>query len=163
MFREMRRAAQALPREECEEILKRRGEGVLAVAGDDGYPYAVPLNYVYADGKLIFHCAKVGHKTDAMKSCDKVSFCVIDAADVVPEEYSTAYRSVIVFGRVKILTEAEDIVPYLHAIGAKFTKDDEEARMKYMKPLLSQVAVVVLTPEHISGKEGRLLTMQRKS
>ena len=163
MFREMRRAAQALSKEECEEILKRRGEGVLAVAGDDGYPYAVPLNYVYADGKLIFHCAKVGHKTDAMKSCEKVSFCVIDAADVVPEEYSTAYRSVIVFGRVKILTEAEDIIPYLHAIGAKFTKDDEEARMKYMKPLLSQVAVVVLTPEHISGKEGRLLTMQRKS
>ena len=163
MFREMRRSAQALPAEECEEILARRGEGVLAMAGDDGYPYALPLNYVYADGKLIFHCAKVGHKMDAMKSCDKASFCVIDAADVVPEEYSTAYRSVIVFGRVKILTDAEDIIPYLHAIGAKFTKDDEEARMKYMKPLLSQVAVVVLSPEHISGKEGRLLAMQRKS
>ena len=163
MFREMRRAAQALSPEECEEILARRGEGVLAVSGDDGYPYALPLNYVYAGGKLIFHCAKVGHKTDAMKSCDKVSFCVIDAADVVPEEYSTAYRSVIVFGRVKILTKAEDIIPYLHAIGAKFTKDDEEARMKYMKPHLSQAAVVVLTPEHISGKEGRLLAMQRKS
>ena len=163
MFREMRRAAQALSKEECEEILKRHGEGVLAVSGDDGYPYAVPLNYVYADGKLIFHCAKVGHKMDAMKSCDKASFCVIDAADAVPEEYSTAYRSVIVFGRVKILTKAEEIIPYLHAIGAKFTKDDEEARMKYMKPLLSQVAVVVLHPEHISGKEGRLLAMQRKS
>ncbi len=159
----MRRAAQALPLEECEDILRRRTEGVLAVSGDDGYPYAVPLNYVYAEGKLIFHCAKVGHKIDAMKSSDKVSFCVIDAADVVPEEYTTAYRSVIVFGRVRILTEPDDIVPYLHAIGAKFTKDDAEKRMAFMKPYLSSVAVVILTPEHISGKEGRLLAMQRKS
>ncbi len=163
MFREMRRAAQALPLEECEDILRRRTEGVLAVSGDDGYPYAVPLNYVYAEGKLIFHCAKVGHKIDAMKSSDKVSFCVVDAADVVPEEYTTAYRSVIVFGRVCILTEPDDIVPYLHAIGAKFTKDDAEKRMAFMKPYLSSVAVVILTPEHIGGKEGRLLTMQRKS
>ena len=163
MFREMRRAAQALSQEECEEILVRRGEGVLAVSGDDGYPYAVPLNYVYAGGKLIFHCAKVGNKMDAMKSCDKVSFCVIDAADVVPEEYSTAYRSVIVFGRMKILTEAAEMISYLDALGAKFTKDDAAARMAYMKPYLSQVAIYVLVPEHISGKEGRLLSAKRKS
>ncbi len=162
MFREMRRAGQALSPEACEEILRRHGEGVLAVAGDDGYPYAVPLNYAYVDGKLVMHGARAGHKVDAMRASDKVSFCVMDEKTVVPEEYSTAYRSVIVFGRVQILTEAEEIFPYLDALGMKFTKDDAAARLAYIKPHLSQVAVYVLTPEHISGKEGRLLTAKRK-
>ena len=162
MFREMRRAGQALSAGECEEILRKHGEGVLAVSGDDGYPYAVPLNYVYWDGKLVMHGARAGHKVDAMRACDKVSFCVIDEKTVVPEEYSTAYRSVIVFGRVKILTEPEEMIPYLDALGAKFTKDDAAARMAYMKPHLAGVAIYVLSPEHVSGKEGRLLAAERK-
>ncbi len=162
MFREMRRAGQALSADVCDEILRRCEEGVLAVSGDDGYPYAVPLNYVYGDGKLVMHGARAGHKVDAMRSCDKVSFCVIDEKTVVPEEYSTAYRSVIVFGRVKILTEPEEMLPYLDALGAKFTKDDAAARLAYMKPQLPGVAIYVLTPEHISGKEGRLLAAKRR-
>ena len=163
MFREMRRASQALSVGECEEILRRHGEGVLAVLGDGGYPYAVPLNYVYLDGKLVMHGARTGHKVDAMRACDQVSFCVVDEKTVIPEEYSTAYRSVIVFGRMKILTEAAEMISYLDALGAKFTKDDAAARMAYMKPYLSQVAIYVLVPEHISGKEGRLLSAKRKS
>ncbi len=162
MFREMRRAGQALAAGDCEEILQKHGEGVLAVLGDDGYPYAVPLNYVYWDGKLVMHGARAGHKVDAMRECDKVSFCVIDEKTVVPEEYSTAYRSVIVFGRVKILTEPEEMLLYLDALGAKFTKDDAAARMAYMKPHLAGVAIYVLSPEHVSGKEGRLLAAERK-
>ena len=78
MFREMRRKRQQLSEEECEVILKRGTSGVLAVSGDDGYPYAVPLSYVYDGGRLFFHCAKSGHKMDAMLRCSKVSFCVID-------------------------------------------------------------------------------------
>ena len=99
MFREMRRKKQALSPEECEGVLERGSSGVLAVLGDGGYPYAVPLSYVYADGRLFFHCAKAGHKLDAITREPKASFCVVDQDRVVPEEYTTYFRSVIVFGR----------------------------------------------------------------
>ena len=74
MFRELRRKKQALSGAECEAVLERGTHGVLALAGDDGYPYAVPLSYLYADGKLVFHCAKAGHKMDAVARCNKASF-----------------------------------------------------------------------------------------
>ena len=77
MFREMRRKLQQLSDEEAEAVLRRGKYGVLALSGDDGYPYAVPISYVYADGKLYFHCAMAGHKLDAMKRDDKASFCVV--------------------------------------------------------------------------------------
>ncbi len=86
MFREMRRSRQALPQEECTSILDRGTHGVLALAGDDDYPYAVPISYVYADGKLFFHCAKTGHKLDAIARCAKASFCVVDQDQVAPLE-----------------------------------------------------------------------------
>ena len=66
MFRKMRRFKQQLSEEECLEILKTAKRGVLAVLGDEGYPYAVPLDFVYEDGKIYFHCAKEGHKLDAI-------------------------------------------------------------------------------------------------
>lgn len=107
-FREMRRCKQALERTVVEDILRRGSSGVLAVLGDDAYPYAVPLSYVYADGKLYFHGAKEGHKIDAIRQHAKASFCVIDRDAVVPEEYTTYFRSVIAFGRMRILeTDAE--------------------------------------------------------
>ena len=99
MFRDLRRSRQALSPEECGEILCHGTSGVLALAGDDGYPYAVPLSYVYAGGKLYFHCAKAGHKLDAIARNPKGSFCVIHQDQVVPETYTTHYRTVIAFGK----------------------------------------------------------------
>ena len=61
MFREMRRKKQNLSNDKITDILHRGTSGVLAVFGDDGYPYAVPLSYVYHDSKIYFHCAKTGH------------------------------------------------------------------------------------------------------
>src|SRR5699024_12772558 len=105
MFRPMRRFKQALSPEECQAVLERGTSGVLALSGDRGWPYAVPLSYVYADGKLYFHSAKSGHKVDAIRSCPRASFCVIDQDHIVPEEYTTYFRSVIAFGTVRILEE----------------------------------------------------------
>ena len=91
MFRDMRRKKQKLSYEECERILKRNTAGVLAVDGDNNYPYAVPMSYVYDSSKIYFHCAKTGHKIDAITKNEKVSFCVIDEDRIVPEEYTTYY------------------------------------------------------------------------
>ena len=135
MFREMRRKKQVLPEEVCTSILNRGTSGVLALMGDEGYPYAVPMSYVYDDGKLYFHCAKEGHKLDAVRRCSKASFCVIDQDQIVPEEYTTYFRSVILFGTIRIL-EGEVRYASLHKTfpeNAKelFAQAEQEAQARY--------------------------------
>ena len=83
--------------------MNKSKSGVLAVVGDDGYPYAVPLNYIYLNNKIYFHSAKEGHKVDAIAINNKVSFCVVAKDDVVPEELTTYFKSVIIFGKAKKL------------------------------------------------------------
>jgi len=156
MFREMRRGRQALSPQECTAVLERGSSGVLAVSGDDGYPYAVPLSYVFYDGKIYFHCALTGHKLDAIRRCDKVSFCVIDQDIVVPEEYATRYRSVIAFGRARILPEAEKRSS-LEALAAKYSPDLPEGRAEEIERCWSQVCMVEITVEHLTGKVAKAL------
>lgn len=102
MFRDMRRKKQALSRQEADEILDRQTHGVLALAEEGDYPYAVPLSYVRSGSTLYFHCAKTGHKLDCIRSNPKASFCVVDQDQVLPSRYTTAFRSVIAFGTVEI-------------------------------------------------------------
>ena len=154
MFRELRRKRQALSRADCEAVLSRGTSGVLALAGDDGYPYAVPLSYLYEDGKLLFHCAKAGHKLDAVARCDKASFCVIDQDRVVPEEYTTYFRSVIAFGTVRIL---EDVGEKRAAIGKLAVKyfpgDTAEGRNAAIDREWGPLCMLEMTVEHLSGKQ----------
>ena len=92
-FREMRRKRQQLAEEESIAILEKATAGTLALLGDNDYPYAVPISYVYHEGKLYFHSALAGHKVDAIHKCDKASFCVIEKDDIQPEKYTTFFRS----------------------------------------------------------------------
>ena len=101
MFRKMRRFKQQLSEQECVEILEREPRGVMAVHGEDGYPYAFPMNYIYMDGKLYFHCAKEGHKLDALKADNRVSFCVMDKGYRKDGDWALNIKSVIIFGRIK--------------------------------------------------------------
>ena len=127
MFREMRRKRQSLSREEAFAILERGTSGVLALLGDDDYPYAVPISYVFRDGKLYFHGAHQGHKIDAIKKCNKASFCVIDQDQVVPEELTTYFRSVIVFGQIRIVADEQERINDLTALGMKYyPREDAE-------------------------------------
>ena len=103
MFREMRRKKQESSKEECIDILQTAKTAVLGVVGNDGYPYTVPINFVYANDKIYFHGAKNGHKIDAINKCNKVSLCVVDKDDVVEEELTTYFKSVILFGKASIL------------------------------------------------------------
>ena len=84
MFRPMRKKNQALSHEECELILNKATSGVLALSGDDNYPYAVPLSYVYDNGRIYFHCARSGHKIDAISRNENASFGVIHQDLVIP-------------------------------------------------------------------------------
>ena len=156
MFREMRRKRQALTQAQCQAILEQGSCGVLALSGDDGYPYAVPLSYLYHQGKLYFHCAKSGHKLDALRREPKASFCVVAQDQVVPLEYTTLYRSVIVFGRLRELEDDKEKRAAIEALALKYAPQDtpahrEEAIQRDWGPL----CVLELTPEHVSGKQGK--------
>lgn len=161
MFRTMRRHRQLLPEEEARAILAARTSGVLAVLGDDGYPYAVPLSYVYHDAKLWFHGAPGGHKLDALRRCDKASFCVIDQDAIVPAEFTTYFRSVIVFGRVRILEEEAEKRAALRVLAEKYTPGDPAGCAQEVEKTLAHVCLLELTPEQITGKEAIELTRAR--
>lgn len=111
MFRKMRRSKQELTKEECIEILKKEPRGVLSVQGEEGYPYGMPMTHWYneKDGKIYFHGAKSGHKIDAIRNCDKVSFCVMDKGYRNEGEWALNIRSVIVFGRLHTVEEPEKV------------------------------------------------------
>ena len=151
MFREMRRKMQALTAEETAEILKRNTSGVLSLNGDDGYPYGVPLSYVYLDSKLYFHCAGAGHKLDSILKDDKVSFCVIDQDQVVGEEYTTYFRSVIAFGRARVLEGAEKLRPLVELCEKYYPGHLEQTRQK-AEHALKNVSIVEVAIEHMTGK-----------
>ena len=157
MFREMRRFRQALTEEECYALLDRGTHGVLAVAGDGGYPYAVPLSYARMGEKLIFHCAQAGHKLDAIRACNKVSFCVVDQDKVVPQEYTTHFRSVIAFGTVREM-EGEEKRRAVECLGKRYYLGDSDAhREEYIQKDWDRVCVLELTVEHMTGKQAREL------
>ena len=163
MFRELRRKRQALSRADCEAVLSRGTSGVLALAGDDGYPYAVPLSYLYEDGKLLFHCAKAGHKTDAIARCDKASFCVVDQDQVVPEEYTTYFRSVIAFGRVRVIEDDGEKRAAVEKLAVKYHPGDtQENRDRYIDKEWAPLCMLEMTVEHLSGKEATELVRARE-
>ena len=149
-FREMRRKRQLLPQEQALEILENGTSGVLALSGDGGYPYAVPMSYVYNDGKIYFHCAKAGHKIDAIRSCDKASFCVTGQDNVVPGEYTTYFRSAIAFGRIRVIEDDAEKRSAIECLAAKYTPDDEKGRMEEIDKEYRALCMLEFVIEHLT-------------
>ena len=158
MFREMRRNKQILSNEESINILKNGKSGVLALLGDEAYPYAVPISYVYDNSKIYFHSAKTGHKTDAIKKYSKASFCVIDQDNVIPEEYTTYYRSVIAFGKVRIIEDEKEVRESIEKLAIKYhPKDSEENRNREIYRAWDSFSMIEFSVEHMTGKKAREL------
>ena len=155
MFRGMRRFKQQISEAECIQILTEQPRGVLSMLGDYDYPYGIPLNHWYCgeNGRLYFHCAKTGHKLDAVKKHDKVSFCVYDAGFRKEGDWALNIRSVVIFGRMRVVDDAEDDLKRKIAIALcrKFT-EDEAFLQKELKHALPRAAFLELTPEHMTGK-----------
>lgn len=140
-----------LSKEECEEILTREPRGVLALLGDYDYPYALPMSHVYVDGRIYFHGAMQGHKNDAVKKHDKVSYCVFDEGVKNDDGWSYTFRSVIVFGRIRTLTDDDEKVEKLTHLGDKFFPTHDET-VSEIERLLHRTEVFEITIEHMSGK-----------
>lgn len=160
-FREMRRKRQQLSDEESVGILQRATSGTLALLGDNGYPYSVPISYVYSDGRLYFHSALTGHKVDAIRNCDKASFCVIDQDCVKPQEYTTYFRSVIAFGRIHIVEDETEKLEAARLLGNRYNPNHDEALQKEIEHGLARMLAIRLDIEHLTGKEAIELVRQR--
>ena len=153
MFRKMRRSDKEMSKEMTLALLSRGQEGVLGTIGENGYPYTVVVNYVYLNDKLYFHCAKIGQKIDNIKFNNKVSFSVFDNVEVIGEELTTHYQSLVVFGKANVIETSKEI---LLALVNKYVDLDQEKVMKMIDKEINVTAIVEIEIDHITGKIGKI-------
>ena len=154
MFRELLRKKQRISNEECISVLKSEKRGVLSVNGDEGYPYGMPMNHFYNenDGCIYFHCGKYGHRLESLKNDPKVSFCVTEKGIKEDGDWAYTVRSVIVFGKVEIISDQKIIADISRALSLKFTSDEGYIE-KEIEQFAKATLILKLTPEHICGKK----------
>ena len=156
MFREMRRKDKGVSPEATLAILSSQTHGILAVDGDDDYPYAVPLSYVYSGGKIYFHCSNSeGHKLAAISRNPKVSFCVVEKDDVKPSDFNTKFASAIAFGKSRILAGGDEFDNATMLILEKYSPDFIESGKEYIKECRGKFLVVAIDIEHLTGKAAK--------
>jgi len=153
MFRELTRKNKQIQNDECIELLITETRGILAVNGDDGYPYAMPMNHYYnpEDGCIYFHCGRKGHRIDSLKKSDKVSFCVCEKGYCDEGEWAYNVRSVIVFGKIEIIDEIAEVSHIAKKLSYKFTQDEEYIKNE-IERFGKATLLLKLIPEHICGK-----------
>ncbi|MEA4889004.1 MAG: pyridoxamine 5'-phosphate oxidase family protein [Clostridiaceae bacterium] len=152
MFREMRRSKQLLSKNDTVTVLERCMHGVLACIGDDDYPYAVPLNYVYFKNRIYFHSAKAGYKIDAIAKNPKVSFAIIDEDTIVSEKYTALFRSVIVFGHTRI-AEGDERLSAFESLVEKYSGDQPKEARQMEIARCTQAYIIAIDIDHITGKQ----------
>lgn len=150
MFREMRRKDREIPLEESKEILKIGIDGVLGTISEHGYPYTVPVNYAYVNNKIYFHSATTGEKLDNIKRNPKVSFTVITRNDILEEEFSTDFESVIVFGKAKLINPSKEV---LMELIKKYSNTFLKAGKAYVDKSYKGTQLVEITIDHMTGKK----------
>jgi len=155
MFREMRRKKQLLSKEATEAILSRGKTGVLGICVSNDYPYTVPLNYAYRDNMIYFHCATEGQKIDGIRKNEKVSFTVIDQDEIAEELFTTLYRSVIAFGKARIVTDESEKRKGLQWLIEKYTPSHIREGQEMIENELHRTGIVAIEIEHLSGKAGK--------
>lgn len=151
MFRPMRRIGQALDDRAIDQVLAQGMRGVLAVHGEDGYPYAFPMDFLYLDGKLYFHCAREGHKLDALRADDRASFCVMDEGYRREGEWALNIKSVVVFGRVSRVDDPGRTEDIARRLGLKYHPTPESVEVELAKAL-DRVLILEMGVDHKTGK-----------
>jgi len=172
MFRKIRRKEKQLTIEECKRVLLLAEYGTLSTMGDDGYPYGVPVNYVFHNGNVYFHCATVGHKLENIHKNSNVSFNVVTDVRVVPlipgedfnesdvklNGFDTNFNSVIIFGKASEVFE-EEKMDGLGAFLENFLNENDykkykKAGIKYIEKSLKRTKLIKIDIVHMTGKRG---------
>ncbi len=161
MEHKMRRFKQQLPIEDAVKILNSCTNGILSLVDKDGNPYGVPISYVYDGNKHIYlHCASAGRKIDCINAYSRCSFCVVAQDHIVPEEFTTYFRSVIVTGRIKILTDPGEINAGLIMLSNKYCPGIDPTNE--IEKFIKVVKVLRIDIDNITGKESIELVRQKQ-
>lgn len=153
MFREMRRTKQQVSEERCREVLRNEKRAVLSVAGEDGYPYGVPVNYYYDEDEntIYLHGAMAGHKLDAIKKNDKVCFTVWDEGYLTDDDWAYNVTSVIAFGRAELLSDIEKATEKIRLMGYKYYPE-KEAVEEEIRESMHHTQIIGIHIDHMTGK-----------
>ncbi len=151
-MRELRRKDKQVTNETAQELLVEAEYGILSTVDADGQPYGVPLNYVYKDDIIFFHCALFGHKLDNLESNPQVSFCVVENTEILPADFSTNFISTVAFGRASE-AEGEERYNGLMWLLEKYSPDYLEEGKKYIEKMDKATKVIKIEVQHISGKK----------
>lgn len=152
MMKEMRRKDRQLSYEKTLSVLERGEHGILSTVCKDGFPYGVPVNYVYSDNCIYFHCAKnAGLKLDNIGNNPNVCFTIVGKTELLPAKFSTKYESAIVFGKARLLNENEKKEPLLKLI-EKYSPDFMETGREYVEKSASETDIVEISIESVTGK-----------
>ncbi len=156
MFRELKRKNKQVPMEECVHLLKTEMRGILSVLGDNDYPYGAPMNFWYneEDGSIYFHSGKVGHRLEALRKHNKVSFCIYDQGYRDEGDWALNITSVIVFGQMELIDDVDTVVEMATKLSYKYTQDEEFINSE-IKKFARGTMLLKLVPEHICGKKVR--------
>lgn len=152
-MKEMRRFKQKLPDSEILKILERNTSGVLSMADETNHPYCVPLSYVLDHNSLYFHCAKEGHKMEVLRQNPQVCFCVIDQDEIIPEKYTTYFKSVIIYGKASVINDESKKRKALEILASKYSPNDPEGIQKEIDSTFDAVCMVEIKIEEKSGKQ----------
>lgn len=151
MFREMRRKDRELKNDEIIKILQNNTYGILSTISENGYPYGIPISYIFFNNSIYFHSATKGHKIDNILNNAKVSFCVVGETCTLPDKFTTNYESVIVFGKaIEVLDNEKNSV--LLEIVKKYSPDYIKEGKEYIEKANKATKVLKISIEHISGK-----------
>ena len=155
MNREMYKKERQLPMDETKALLAQGHHGTLAVNGDGGFPYAVPVNYVYLDGFIYMHSAKYGYKMEAIEKDNRVCFSAILSSEIVPDKFTAKFESAIATGTISLVDSQEEKHKVLETFIDRFCSAFKEGGMKFVKAAFDKTAVLKLTPAELTGKAYR--------
>lgn len=151
MFKDIKKKKRELSKENTLEVLKNGREGILSTISENGYPYGIAVNYVYHDNCIYFHCSNSGHKLENIAKNNKVSFFVNSDITILPKDFTTHYKSAVIFGHASIVNDKEKRDAII-AIGEKYSHPHMEEGIKYIDKALNSFTVVKIETDHITGK-----------
>ena len=155
MARKIWQAQRKLSAEETEALLTSGKEGVLAVNGDDGYPYAVPVNYVYLDGAIYVHTAQHGYKVEAIQANSKVCFTAVLSSEINEADTTTKFESVIATGDAVLLTDIGEKERAMEEIVRRLAPSNVAGGMATIQRLLPAVGMIKINVTELTGKANR--------
>lgn len=149
----VRRRDRLMTEERALELLRTVEYGVLSMIDADGFPYGIPVNYVWdGDSSIYIHCAPEGHKLIALDRRPQVSFCIIGNVHLLPGKFTTEYESVLLRGVAHINLSPEERMQALLRLVDKLSPEFKALGAKYSEKSFHRVNIIRVDFTEFSAK-----------